>query len=72
MSKKYIPQIGDVVWNNNIHMVVVTMKSYEDVGSCGYDRKYFVCEEEYFDRLSGFMKKIFLVTFLENLAEAPR
>ena len=41
MSKKYIPQIGDVVWNNNIPMVVVTMKSYEDAGSCSYDRKYF-------------------------------
>ena len=52
MSKKYIPQIGDVVWNNNIPMDVVTMKSYEDVGSCGYDRKYFLCEEEYFHKLS--------------------
>ena len=58
MSKKYIPQIGDVVLDNNIPMVVVTMKSYEDVGSCGYDRKYFLCEEEYFHKLSGCMTTI--------------
>ena len=64
MSKKYIPQIGDVVLDNNIPMVVVTMKSYEDVGSCGYDRKYFLCEEEYFHKLSGCLYPVFLLECL--------
>lgn len=39
-------------------MVVVAMKSYEDAGSCSYDRKYFLCKEEYFHKLSGRMTTI--------------
>ena len=44
---KYIPNIGDVVIDNDIAVVVVKMVSYEDVGSCSYDRKYLLCEENY-------------------------
>lgn len=66
MSKKYIPQIGDVVLDNNIPMVVVTVKSYEDVGSCSYDRKYFLCEEEYFRKLNGY------ITTIEAMSEHGR
>ena len=43
---KYIPEKGDVVLWNGITMVVVDMKSHEDLGSLCYDREYFLCKEE--------------------------
>ena len=44
---KYIPQLGDVIMDNGIPMVVVTIKNHECIGDCSYDREYFICEEEY-------------------------
>jgi len=41
MSKEL--EIGEVVYNNDMEMVVIDCKSYEDMGSCSYDRKYKVC-----------------------------
>lgn len=43
---KYIPEKGDVVLWNGITMVVVDMKSHEDLGSLCYDREYLLCKEE--------------------------
>lgn len=43
---KYVPEIGDVVLWNGITMVVVVMKSYENLGSVCYDREYLLYEEE--------------------------
>lgn len=45
--KKYIPQMGDVIMDDGIPMVVVTIKNHERIGDCSYDREYFICEEEY-------------------------
>jgi len=39
-------KIGEVVYNNDIGMVVIDCVSYEDMGSCSYDRKYKVCSLE--------------------------
>ena len=50
---KYIPKIGDVVLDNGMPVVVVTMVSYEDAGSCGYARKYLLCDEEYIKENQG-------------------
>ena len=55
---KYIPQIGDVVRDNGIPVVVLTINSHENVGSCCYDREYYVCEEKYLHKLSGTMTTI--------------
>lgn len=55
---KYIPQIGDVVMDNGIPVVVLTINSHENVGSCCYDREYYVCEEKYLHKLSGTMTTI--------------
>ena len=44
---KYIPQLGDVIMDNGIPMIVVTIKNHERIGDCSYDREYFICEEEY-------------------------
>lgn len=49
----YIPSIGDVVLDNGFPVVVVKMINYEDRGSCGYDRKYLLCEEEYLKNNQG-------------------
>lgn len=47
---KYIPEIGDVVIDNDMPVVVVKMINYENSGSCGYDRKYLLCDEGFFER----------------------
>ena len=44
MSKEL--EIGEVVYNNDIPMVVIDVKIYEDMGSCSYDRKYKICTLE--------------------------
>lgn len=43
----YIPEIGDVVKYFGKNYVVMNIKSNEDIGSCSYDRKYFICDELY-------------------------
>ncbi|MSS07128.1 hypothetical protein FYJ38_00545 [Clostridium sp. WB02_MRS01] len=48
--EKYIPEIGDVVIDNDIPVVVVKMINYEDCDSCSYDRKYLLCDESFFER----------------------
>ena len=50
---KYIPSIGDVVFDNGIPVVVIKMVSYEDAGSCGYARKYLLCDEKYIRENQG-------------------
>lgn len=49
----YRPNIGDVILDNGFPNVVVQMINYEDCGSCGYDRKYLLCEEEYIKNNQG-------------------
>jgi Zn ribbon nucleic-acid-binding protein len=49
----YRPSIGDVVLDNGFPVVVVNMINYEDCGSCGYDRKYLLCKEEYLKNNQG-------------------
>lgn len=44
MSKEL--EIGELVYNNDIPMVVLDLKNYEDMGSCSYDRKYKLCTLE--------------------------
>jgi len=39
-------KIGEVVYNNDMEMVVIDCVSYEDIGSCSYDRKYKICTLE--------------------------
>lgn len=36
-------KIGEVVYNNDIPMVVIDCVNYEDYGSMSYDRKYKLC-----------------------------
>jgi hypothetical protein len=43
--KIYEPLIGDVVKDNVIPVVVVALVNYESIGSCYYDRRYLVCDE---------------------------
>ena len=50
---KYIPKIGDVIYNNGHKVVVVDMRTREDAGSCAYDRDYFLCDYEYISSLRG-------------------
>ena len=50
---KYIPEIGDVVKDNGIPVVVVKMKKYETIGDCSYDRKYLLCEEKFLNENQG-------------------
>lgn len=47
--EKYIPTIGDVVLydGGTAPKVVVDMINHEDLGSCCYDRKYFLCDESF-------------------------
>lgn len=49
----YIPNIGDVILNNEVPSVVVAIKNHEDNGSCSYDREYLLCEEHYLSRNQG-------------------
>lgn len=53
---KYIPSVGDVVLYNGFPNVVVSMQSYEDYGSCSYDRRYLLCKEEYIKNNQGDIK----------------
>lgn len=39
----YLPKIGDVILNNGMQFVVIDYKSYEDMGSLSFDRKYKIC-----------------------------
>lgn len=41
MSKEL--KIGEVVYNNDMKMVVLDCKNREDIGSCSYDRSYKLC-----------------------------
>lgn len=43
----YIPEIGDVVKDNDYPVVVIDMINYENDGSCAYDRKYLLCDLDY-------------------------
>lgn len=51
--KKYIPQIGDVVRDNGIPVVVIAEKNYETYWSCSYDREYLVVEEQFLKENQG-------------------
>lgn len=54
---KYIPNIGDVILDNGVPHVVICIESYEDVGSCSYDRKYLLCSEDYIKNNQGDSKR---------------
>jgi len=41
MSKEL--KIGEVVYNNDMPMVVLDCKNREDIGACSYDRSYKLC-----------------------------
>lgn len=46
-TEKYFPKVGDVVTiDDGEPMVVTRIKNYEDVGSCGYNREYILCDEK--------------------------
>jgi len=59
----YIPEIGDVVIDNDMPVVVVKMINYEDCGSCGYDRKYLLCDESFFER----SEELVTISMLESV-----
>lgn len=42
-------KVGDVVINNGIKMVVLSIKSNEDMSSCSYDRQYKLCDLDELD-----------------------
>lgn len=50
---EYRPEIGDVILKNDIPMVVISMTNYEDIGSCGYDRKYLLCKQSFIEKCEG-------------------
>jgi len=41
MSKEL--KIGEVVYNNDMPMVVIDMENNEDIDACSYDRTYKLC-----------------------------
>lgn len=49
----YIPEIGDVVKDNDYPVVVVDLKNYENSGDCGYDRKFLLCDLKYLENNQG-------------------
>lgn len=53
----YIPEIGDVVKDNGYSVVVVDLINYETIGSCGYDRKYLLCDLKYLESNQGIVTK---------------
>lgn len=60
---KYIPEIGDVVIDNDMPVVVVKMINYENCGCCGYDRKYLLCDVSFFER----SEELVTVAMLESV-----
>jgi hypothetical protein len=36
-------EIGEVIYNNDMQMVVIDCKNREDIGACSYDRSYKLC-----------------------------
>ncbi len=49
----YIPEIGDVVKDNDYSVVLVDMINYENAGGCSYDRKYLLCDLDYLKNNQG-------------------
>ena len=49
----YRPEIGDVINVNDHSVVVVALKNYENIASCGYNRMYLVCDLDYLEKKQG-------------------
>lgn len=63
--ERYIPSLGDVIYDNNVPVVVISIDNNEDIASCTYNRDYFICDEGYIRENQG-------VTTMEELKRHGR
>lgn len=52
-------KVGEIIQNNDLKMVVLKIRNYEDMGSCAYDRIYTLCTLDELEEVSTLTNKEF-------------